>query len=207
MGEGERKIWRTWFLGYRRFDTPQRQKNLGIIMKRIAFGTLFLLVCIAFTLPSAIADQGQSYTMNSNFWTVQYMISDVNVVPGQALILDVNFTAKVTIYDFSLQVVSNPASLVLSSVWTFPTPNGEILPDLSQPHTFQVNIPSSATTGTQYQLDLQLQGYNDTAKFPFENWGWIGFYSYRGFFFLKETPEYTQDTNTTLEQSIVLTVT
>ncbi len=177
-------------------------------MKRIALGTLlFLLFCIACTLPSAIADQDQSHTLNSNFWTVQYTISDVNVAPGQVLTLDITFTAKVTIYDFSLQVVSNPASLVADGVWTFPTPNDEILPDLSQPHTFQVNIPSNAATGTQYQLDLQLQGYNDTAKFPFVNWGWLGFYSYRGFFFLMEKPEYTQDTNTTLGQSIVLTVT
>ncbi|MGA3109011.1 MAG: hypothetical protein ABSD99_06080 [Candidatus Bathyarchaeia archaeon] len=177
-------------------------------MKRIVLGTLLLLlVCIVFTLPSARADQGQSHTLNSNFWTVQYMISDVNVVPGQLLTLYVTFTAKVTIYDFSLQVVSNPASLVAGSVWTFPTSNGEILPDLSQPHTFQVNIPSSAAAGTEYQLDLQLQGYNDTAKFPFVNWGWLGFYSYRGVFFLIEKPEYTQDTNTTLGQSIVLTVT
>jgi len=181
---------------------------MGIVMKRIVLGTLLLLlVCIAFTLPSARADQGQSHTLNSNFWTVQYMISDVNVVPGQVLTLHVTFTAKVTIYDFSLQVVSNPASLVVGSVWTFPASNGEILPDLSQLHTFQVNIPSSAAAGTEYQLDLQLQGYNDTAKFPFVNWGWLGFYSYRGFFFLLEKPEYTQDTNTTLGQSIVVTVT
>ena len=180
---------------------------MRIVMKRIALRTLLLLlVCIAFTLPSARADQGQSHTLNSNFWTVQYMISDVNVVPGQVLTLYVTFTAKVTIYDFSLQVLSNPASLVIGSVWTFPTSNGEILPDLSEPHTFQVNIPSNAATGTEYQLDLQLQGYNDTAKFPYVDWDGIGFHSYRGFFFLKESPEYTQVTNATLGQSIVISV-
>ena len=141
--------------------------------------------------------------LNSKFWTVEYTILDVNVVPGQVLTLDVTFTAKVTIYDFRLQVVSDPVSLVPGHAMTF----GEIEPGLPQPHTFQVSIPSTAATGTEYQLDLQLQGYNDTAKFPFLNWDWIGFHTYRGFFFWTEGPEYTQDTNATLGQSIVLTVT
>ena len=168
---------------------------------------MFLVVCMCVVLPPASAGQSQLHVLNSKFWTVQYMISDVNVVPGQVLTLSVNFTAKVTIYDFRLQVVSNPASLVTSGVWTFPTANGEILPDLTQRNTFLVTIPTSAVAGTQYEIDLQLQGYNDTARFPFISWDWVGFHSYRGFIFRMEKPEYTQTTNATLGQSIVLTVT
>jgi len=177
---------------------------MGISLKRLIVNVLLLLVvCLSTTFPLASADRDQSHVLNSGFWTVYYTISDVSVVPGQVLALNVNFTGKVTVYDFRFQVVSNPASLVTGSVWTFP----EILPDLMQRHTFFITISTSAATGTQYEIDLQLQGYNDTARFPFLSWDWIGFHAYRGFFFWMESPEYTQTTNATLGQSIVLTVT
>ncbi len=176
-------------------------------MKRFVFGTLLLvLVCITFTLPSARADQGQSYVLDSQFWTVEYKISDVSVKRGQVVTLDVTFTAKVTVYDFSLQVRSGPVSLVHDNVWTFGQ-GSEIDRALPQLHTFQVNIPGDAATGTGYKLDLQLQGYNDTAKVNLKAFGFVIWYwRYQGWF-STESPQYTQDTTKLPEKEIVLTVT
>jgi len=174
-------------------------------MKRLVFGTvLLILVCFTLTLPSTRADQGQSYVLDSKFWTVEYKISYVLVKPGQRITLDVTFTAKVTIHDFNLQVSSNPVSIVPDNVWTFP--KHEIEKSLPQLHTFEVNIPSDAAPGTKYQLDLQLQGYDDAAKV---DWNLLGFqivyWRFQGWF-STESPQYTQDTKGT-GQSIVITVT
>ena len=179
---------------------------MRIVMKRLVLGTLLLLlVCITFTLPSARADQSQSYVLNSNFWTVEYKISDVLAKRGQRITLDVTFTAKVTIYDFSLKVLSNPVSLVPDDVWTFPT--HEIGKGLPQLHTFNVNIPDDAATGTKYQLDLQLRGYNDAAKVDWNLFGFqILYWRYEGWF-STENPQYTQDTKVIQGQSVVITVT
>ena len=172
-------------------------------MRLVITTFMILVICTSFTLSSVGAEQTQTYTMNSQLWIVQYTISATNVVPNQVVIVQVTFTPKIRIYDFSLQPVTNPVSLVTGRSMSFE----EIDPGLPQIQTFQVTIPGSATTGTKYQLDLQLQGYNDTAKVDVKLLGFrILYWRYQSYPWMPESPEYVQDTNSTLGQSIVITV-
>ena len=176
-------------------------------MKRLVVIVLLLLTSVMFNTPGARADQSPSYELDSRCWTVQYTISSVTVPPGGASpTLHIGFTAKIPIYDFSLTVVTNPASLVSGkNVWTFSTPNDEILPGILQQNNFQISIPNTAQPGNQYYINLLLQGYNDSATFPHISWTFVGIYSYRGFFIWTETPECAQDTTGT-QNSIAIAV-
>lgn len=184
---------------------------MGIVMKRVVLGTfLFLLVCIPFTLPLARADQGQSCGLDSQYWTALCKISDVRVKAGERITIDVTFTAKVNIYDFSLKVKSGPTPIMQDNVWSFGQ-GSEIEAGVTQDHTFQANIPGDAATGNQYTLDLQLQGYNDTAKvnlgFNIGSWRIEIWYWRQQGWFSTESPEYTQDTSTMPGKTIEITVT
>lgn len=167
-------------------------------MKRLALGTLLLVLAFStVTLPSARSDEGQLNVWRSDLWNVEYKISYLNVKPGQVITLDITFTANVAIYDFRLEVLCDPISLVSDNTWTFE----HIAAGLPQLHTFQVKIPDSAATGTKYKLDLLIQGYSDPPLFTLLGW------HFRGLWIWTEKPQYTGDTGKLQEKSIVITVT
>jgi len=176
----------------------KREKNERIVMKRFMFGALLLiLVCLTFTLPSVKSDDSQTFTLPYGAWNIHYTISDAHVTPGQAVNLDITLTPNVVVYDFRLQATSTPdSSLVTDNVWRFQ----EIKAGEQQSHTFVVKIPANEAPGT-YNIDLRIQGYNDTAYLE-----WYPYWSCRGSLCFGETPQYTQDTSTLSGYSIVLIV-
>jgi hypothetical protein len=159
---------------------------------------LLILVCLAPTLPWVRADGGSTLTLRYAAWNIDYTISAVNVTPGEAVNLDITLTPNLEVYDLRLQATSTPDSSLLTDHWGFQ----DIKPGEVQHHTFTVRIPASAARGTTYHIDLLIQGYNDTAFLE-----WYPSFSCRGWFCLRESPQYIQDTTKLPGNSIVLTVT
>jgi len=167
------------------------------VMKRLTFGTLLVvLVCLTFTLPSARADNGKTFTLTYTAWNIGYTISDVTVKRGQIVTLSIDFTPTVLIYDLRIEALPSPISLGSIGPWTFK----EIRSGERQLQTFQVRIPENAAAGANYHLDLRIQGYNDAPLFDFFGWRPHGTW-----YWWAESPQYSQDTRDLQGYSIVIT--